>query len=70
VNEGEVVPFQHGSAMSGQVRKEGWLKKSAPILGGKKVLWKAKWCVLEVNDARRVVNLLYFDKQRDAVPKA
>jgi hypothetical protein len=54
----------------GETRKEGWLKKSAPILGGKKVLWKAKWCVLEVNDSRRVVNLLYFDKQRDAVPKA
>jgi hypothetical protein len=50
--------------------REGWLKKSAPILGGKKVLWKAKWVVLELNSAAQTGNLLYFDKKSDAVPKA
>jgi hypothetical protein len=58
------------SSSGGSRVKEGWLKKSAPIQGGKKVLWKAKWVVLELNAAAATGNLLYFDKQKDPTPKA
>jgi hypothetical protein len=45
-----------------QVIKEGQLQKSSEILGGKKLMWKKKWCVIDrLADGTR--RFLYYDKR-------
>ena len=45
------------------VVKSGFLKKSSEILGGRKLLFKQKWCIIErLADGTR--RFLYFDDRK------